>query len=257
MNVSIYQKEVFAKYHSNSQIARVLTERWFEEEMYCPNCLHTEFLRYPNNTKVKDFRCNNCCNEYQLKAQSRPFYSKVDDGAFEPMIHSIQLGTTPSFSFMSYSIKDWIVDHLFVVPKFFFSKSIIEKRKISYPSGRPTGWTGCNIVLSKLPELGKIKVIDNGTVLSKSTVHKTWKDLSFMEKKNPEGKAWTADVLCCIQKLTKKEFTLDEMYEFEDYLAELHPRNYHVKPKIRQQLQILRDSGILKFKERGIYLLNR
>src|SRR3989344_922927 len=257
MDISLYEKSVFDKYHSMSQIARVLTESWFEDEMYCPNCLHTEFFRNPNNTRVIDFRCNNCGNEYQLKAQSKPFYSKVVDGAFKPMMHSIQLGTIPSFSFMSYSVKNWLVNHLFVVPKFFFSRSIIEKRKPLSFSARRAGWTGCNIVLSKLPELGKIKVIDGGDVLSKSTVHKVWKDLSFMEKKNPEGKAWTSDVLFCIQKLTKKEFTLDEMYEFEDYLAELHPRNYHVKPKIRQQLQILRDSGILKFKERGIYLLNR
>ena len=35
--------------------------------------------------------------------------------------------------------------------------------------------------------------------------------------------------------------------------SELHPENNHVKPKIRQQLQVLRDAGVLEFVSRGKY----
>ena len=255
MNISIYKENIIEKYHSKSQIARVLTESWFEEEMYCPNCLHYELLKNPDNTRVIDFICNNCDNQFQLKAQSKPFYSKVVDGAFYPMINSIRHNINPNFSFMHYSFETWKIQNLFMVPKFFFSPSIIEKRKPLSSTARRAGWIGCNILLSKLPELGKIKVIENGIVLPKKEVQKNWRKLSFMDKEHADRRAWISDILYCIQKLNKKEFTLSEMYDFEKYLSKLHPRNYHIKPKIRQQLQILRDRGLIEFKSRGVYIL--
>ncbi|MHA2062684.1 MAG: Dam-replacing domain protein [Candidatus Sifarchaeia archaeon] len=62
-----------------------------------------------------------------------------------------------------------------------------------------------------------------------------------------------ADVLASIRKLDKAIFTLAEAYTFEDELARLHPRNKHIRPKIRQQLQVLRDHGIVNFLGKGIY----
>lgn len=56
-----------------------------------------------------------------------------------------------------------------------------------------------------------------------------------------------------MRKLEKIEFTLPEMYSFEEELKRIHPRNKHIKPKIRQQLQILRDKGILEFLGKGKY----
>ena len=257
MNTIIYNENVLERYHSKSQIARVLTESWFEEEMYCPNCLHYELLKNPDNTRVIDFVCDNCGNSFQLKAQSKPFYSKVVNGAFYPMINSIQYGTNPNFSFMHYSFENWKIQNLFMVPKFFFSPSIIEKRKPLSHTARRAGWIGCNILLSKLPELGKIKVIENEIVAPKKDVQKTWKRLSFMDKEHPGRRAWLSDILYCIQKLNKREFSLTEMYGFEGYLSELHPKNLHIKPKIRQQLQILRDKGIVEFKSRAVYIFKK
>ncbi len=61
-------------------------------------------------------------------------------------------------------------------------------------------------------------------------------------------------MLRCIQSLEKKQFTLREMYDrFEQELSKLHPQNRHVRPKIRQQLQVLRDRGIVRFVGEGIY----
>jgi type II restriction enzyme len=57
----------------------------------------------------------------------------------------------------------------------------------------------------------------------------------------------------CVDKLGSKEFSLDEMYRFENDLSKKHPDNRHIKEKIRQQLQILRDSGYLEFLGRGKY----
>ncbi len=63
------------------------------------------------------------------------------------------------------------------------------------------------------------------------------------------------DVMNCIDRLNKKEFTLDEIYNFENILSEKHPENKHIKDKIRQQLQFLRDKGYLEFLDRGNYRL--
>ena len=59
----------------------------------------------------------------------------------------------------------------------------------------------------------------------------------------------------CIDKLEKSEFTLHDVYNFEKILSGKHPKNSHVKDKIRQQLQFLRDKGYLKFLGDGKYKL--
>jgi type II restriction enzyme len=59
----------------------------------------------------------------------------------------------------------------------------------------------------------------------------------------------------CIDKLGKKQFSLSEVYNFEEELRGKHPNNLHLKDKIRQQLQILRDNGQLEFLGRGKYRL--
>ena len=43
------------------------------------------------------------------------------------------------------------------------------------------------------------------------------------------------------------------MYDFADELALKYPQNHNIKPKIRQQLQFLRDKGIIAFLGSGHY----
>jgi hypothetical protein len=43
------------------------------------------------------------------------------------------------------------------------------------------------------------------------------------------------------------------VYAFAAQLQELHPDNRHVREKIRQQLQVLRDLGFVEFLGRGRY----
>lgn len=61
------------------------------------------------------------------------------------------------------------------------------------------------------------------------------------------------DVLNCVNKIEGRDFTLEQMYKFEDDLSKKYPNNNHIKDKIRQQLQILRDKGIIEFRGRGNY----
>lgn len=66
-------------------------------------------------------------------------------------------------------------------------------------------------------------------------------------------KGWKKDVFNCLQLLEKQDFTISDVYSFEDVLYEKHPTNNHVRPKIRQTLQYLRDLGFVKFVKPGVY----
>jgi type II restriction enzyme len=68
-------------------------------------------------------------------------------------------------------------------------------------------------------------------------------------------RGWTLDVLNIVRRLGKPEFTNEEVYAFARELEKLHPDNRHVRDKIRQQLQVLRDAGFLVQPERGIWRL--
>lgn len=49
-------------------------------------------------------------------------------------------------------------------------------------------------------------------------------------------------------------FSLDQIYKHERQLARMHPGNKHVREKIRQTIQVLRDLGEVEFVDnRGTY----
>jgi len=57
-----------------------------------------------------------------------------------------------------------------------------------------------------------------------------------------------------VEAVGRPEFTLDDVYAHEATLSALYPGNHNVRPKIRQQLQVLRDRGWLAFTDRrGVY----
>jgi type II restriction enzyme len=58
-----------------------------------------------------------------------------------------------------------------------------------------------------------------------------------------------------VEAIGRPEFELDDVYRFEQRLGALYPGNNNVRPKIRQQLQVLRDHGYLEFLGRGRYRL--
>ena len=86
-------------------------------------------------------------------------------------------------------------------------------------------------------------------------VRASYNRLRPLEKLQVEKRGWTLDVLQVVQSLGKLEFTLADVYAHADALAKLHPNNAHVRPKIRQQLQVLRDLGLLEFLGSGSYRL--
>ncbi len=249
----LLKPEIAENYKSPSQKARVITEKWFEDNMYCPACPSNFLECTPPNEKVVDFVCPDCGERYQMKSMSHSFGFRVMDSAYKPKIDAIKNGTAPNFVFMHYDRNSMAVEDIIVIPKHFVSPEIIEKRKALSPNARRAGWIGSNILLGRLPIDARIGIVNNGFIVPEEIVRKSWKRFSFLREISVSSKGWLTDVLSCVRNLEKAEFTLDEIYSFEDELRKTHPKNKHVKPKIRQQLQILRDKGILKFLGKGEY----
>jgi type II restriction enzyme len=74
----------------------------------------------------------------------------------------------------------------------------------------------------------------------------------FLANKNPKFRGWTSDVLRIVQE-QEEVFYLEDIYKYDKYFKEMHPENNNIQAKIRQQLQILRDNGIIAFKDKGQY----
>lgn len=253
MDVDLYDAWVLANYKSHSQQVRLITERWFALQMYCPNCLNLHITPAETNAKVIDFSCKNCAHEFQLKSKKNRISGKITDGAYRPMIERIETNTAPDFFFMEYLPEEWVVKNLFLVPRFFMNKTIIEKRRPLSSTAERRGWIGCNILFSKLPEEGRIAIIKNETAIRKEDVQNKYRALAFLDSKNCVQRGWFADVLYYVRKLDAKSFRLSDMYQFASEMEKRHPENKHIREKIRQQLQILRDRHIIHFDGNGRY----
>jgi type II restriction enzyme len=82
-----------------------------------------------------------------------------------------------------------------------------------------------------------------------------WQKTLFLRDESVEARGWLIEVMKCVELIGKVEFDLDDVYTFEGHLKSIYPNNMHVKQKIRQQLQVLRDRGFLDFVSRGHYRL--
>jgi len=146
--------------------------------------------------------------------------------------------------------------NLLVVPKHFFVPEIIEERNPLSASARRAGWIGCNISLQGVPHAGRIFLIRNRLIEPKEDVLERWQRTLFLrDQKDLRAKGWLLSIIKCIEKMRRQTFTIEEIYRFEDDLRVTFPSNRHIKEKIRQQLQILRDKGYLEFVGRGTYRL--
>lgn len=84
-----------------------------------------------------------------------------------------------------------------------------------------------------------------------------WRQTLFLKDQSVEARGWLLDVMKAVDAIGRAEFSLGDAYAFEDRLKLIYPHNNNVRPKIRQQLQVLRDNGYLDFVGRGKYRLRR
>ena len=244
------------RYKSATQKARVISEEWTERNAFCCSCGGT-IVREPNNARVLDFTCLKCHNDFELKSTRGNFSSKLPDGAFRSMMARLSDISSPDFFFLTYDVKSSCVTNFFAVPTYFLDATVIEKREPLSPSARRAGWVGCNIVMNRIPEAGKVFYVRNRQILQRSAIIETWGRAAFLRRGGSlETRRWTLEILRIVESLNAREFTLQRIYDFETHLKQQFTRNNFIRAKIRQQLQVLRDAGLIVFEGRGRYAVN-
>jgi type II restriction enzyme len=251
MNLS-FNTRLAEGYTSNSQIARILTENWVLNNSYCPSCGNLPLNEFENNRPVADFYCKKCSEEFELKSKGGKLSNTIIDGAYSTMVERINSNNNPNFFFLTYN-KEWIVNDFLIIPKQFFTEEIIIKRPPLASTARRAGWVGCNIDISKVSDSGKVFFVKGSKIIDREIVNQAFNKTLFLRDKSIEAKGWILDILKCVDEIKAETFRLDEVYRFAHTLKIKYPNNNFIKDKIRQQLQILRDKGIIEFVGRGQY----
>jgi type II restriction enzyme len=263
-----------------------------EQNLFCPNCSSPKLTWLEPGHPASDYSCPQCGFWYQLKSQKTRIGISITDGAYAAMMEAIKRDRAPSYFFLHYDLATWTVRNLLLVPSFAFPPSAIIKRKPLSVTARRAGWVGCNFDLRRIPAEARIAVVRaiasssppspmgermGGEVVKLKSplsgslpvqsrsemviitppdvVREKFRKIKPLKDISVRERGWTLDVLNGVRSLGKQEFTNGDAYTLAEQLEKLHPDNRHVRDKIRQQLQVLRDVGLLIHVEHGLWRL--
>ena len=239
-------------YSSQPQISRILSERWFRDNAYCLSCQSDRLMQTAANTKASDFMCQSCGQDYELKAfQKRPTNTLVD-GAYSAMMSRILSDSVPVLMLLERT-EGWKVRSLTAIHNLFLTPEVIAKRKPLSPTARRAGWVGCNIRLDLIASDARLQVVFDGFPNDRDLVRRKFQQFGLLKNIAPSSRGWTTLTLRVIRGLNRSLFSLGEVYAKEETFVAAFPENGHIRAKIRQQLQVLRDLGYLEFHGSGNY----
>jgi type II restriction enzyme len=245
--------ELIRGFSSYSQVGRVLTQDWVGRQLPCLSCSTLPLIPTPQNTKSRDFDCTHCGQPYELKSTSRKFGRHIPDGEYRTFCSTIEADRTPNLLLMEYDLTSFGVRSLTAIHRRLVSECAVIPRKPLSASARRAGWQGCSLDLASVPSAARIQVVAASTILPWNLVLEGWSRFDFMVRLRPESRGWLRDVLALIERLPPGPFGLGSVYQFESELQSLHPSNQNVRPKIRQQLQLLVAAGLIRREARGEY----
>ena len=241
-------------YSSPAQQARRISEDWVGRNGYCLRCDSELLTATTANTKSCDFRCAVCSHGYELKSKCGAFGTRVVDGAYGAMVNTIRNGMTPTFLLLEYS-KSWSISSFTAIHHSLITEESIIPRKPLSSTAKRAGWVGCNILLPEIAADGKINMVRGGKAEPRDSSRAAFRRLERVAILPVDQRRWAATVLNTIHKVPTSVFHLRELYAFESIFKTVFPANNNIKPKIRQQLQVLRDAGLLRFLGDGMYEL--
>lgn len=244
--------ELGLRYTSRAQQVRMISEDWITRYAYCLKCDSDKLSPTTANTRTRDFVCQRCNHGYELKSKRGAFSTKVLDGAYGAMMQTIREGRTPTFLLLEYSAS-WSILRLRAIHHSLITESAIQPRKPLAATAQRAGWIGCNIVLPAIAVQGQIPLVLEGLSCIKSESREAFARLEKLSALSTVNRTWAATILRLASQLTSADFSLQDMYKFESELQLLFPANRHIRPKIRQQLQVLRNAGVLTFLGEGRY----
>jgi len=243
-----------ARYTNQAQVSRILSESWFAQNGYCLSCDTDQLTRTTANSKASDFVCPTCLERYELKAFRNVPARRLIDGAYEALISQIQTGRAPTLVLMHRN-EQWNIQTLTAIHHVFITPDVVEMRRPLSPAARRAGWVGCNIRLDLIGVDAQIPIIRSGLLVSKEQSRSRFNTFQRLKDVPLRSRGWTTLTLRAVRKLGRTDFSLGEVYALEPDFAEQYPNNRNIRPKIRQQLQVLRDLKFLEFKGAGRYRL--
>lgn len=239
--------------YKGAQRIRVLSEGWLGRFGYCPDC-DAGLEKARNNAKAHDFSCIGCGAEFELKCTSVAEPRRLVNGAYCALVDRLNSENNPHLFVLSYKKPTEDVSALEVIPSYFFTSDLVQARPPLAATARRSGWIGCNIFVERVPRLGRIALIRQGVWCSHAEVLDAWRvakkakiDLGL------DARGWLMAILRCVERLPMEIFSLHEVYNSESEFSLLFPNNRNVRAKIRQQLQVMRDRGLIEFLGRGVY----
>lgn len=242
-----------SSYKSGAQIARVVSEDWVSRELPCISCGADRLEQAPPNSPALDFVCLDCQAAYELKSKRSAFGSRLVNGEYETLVSRISSDTAPNFLLLRYDLRAARVEDLYAIHRGLLTPLAIEKRPPLPSTARRAGWVGSVIDLGALPQAALVPIVQNGIPRSFEAARSDWQSYRAITSLRPEVRGWVSDVLSCVQRLPSGVFSMKEIYRFESDLKRSHPDNQHIRPKIRQQLQVLVALGHLQRLSPGLY----
>jgi type II restriction enzyme len=240
------------KYHNASQVARVTSEAWTGENLRCPRCAGL-LLICAANTRTKDFDCCDCREPFQLKSCTKKLDGKFVGAEYSTTMRSIASGQHPSLILLRYSKTTMSVLDVDYVHRSCITSQCITPRKPLTALARRAGWQGCVLDVNAVPRAGRVNAVRSGEFVPQVTIESAWHIADRIMQVPARARSWLAIVLSIVESLPP-EFVLSDVYASAGRIEAIYPNNRHVNAKIRQQLQVLRDLGILTFAEqRGHY----
>ena len=244
--------ELRHSYTNRTQQIRRMSEDWVARNGYCLNCDSESLTPTTANTRTRDFICESCSHAYELKSKRGIFTKSVLDGAYSAMVGTIRTRKTPTFLLLEYT-SSWSILRLRAIHHSLITEQAIVARKPLSESARRAGWIGCNIILPAIAIQGQIPLVIDGALCSRTSSREAFARLEALSSLRVAARTWAATILRLTDTFAGARSSLEQMYEFEPELQRLFPNNRNIRPKIRQQLQFLRDAGLLRFCGGGFY----
>lgn len=240
------------KHENSSQKMRKVIESWVTQNLQCPYCGKSYLNKSSTSHQNADFFCPICLEAYTLKCKNSPIGDKLQVGAYQPMMQTIESLTNPNFLFLEYDSIELRIKNLFMVPRYFFCVDTIERRQPLSKDTRRCGWVGCNILLRCIPQAGFIYIIADGTEHALDDILYKRRQTNFMRSYKPRAREWIIDILNLIQD---KEFTLEEMCRYAPIMEIRYAGIVNAQDRIRKVLQILRKNEIIVYAGNGKYVM--
>ncbi len=108
---------------------------------------------------------------------------------------------------------------------------------------------------TRLKPIREIKTTQRGWTLDVLNIVRRLVESRRRGNESLNKKSTDQESLRLLTSSPTNEFTTADVYAFARELEKLHPDNRHVRDKIRQQLQVLRDAGLLLHIDRGVWRL--